>query len=71
MEEDTEMQEIMNKTPNFEEQENRTLSRKHRRNCSQRCMILLIVVLVLSLLLPALAGLGVYAAFWVLANSFS
>ena len=69
MEEDTEMQEIMNKTPNFEEQENG--SRKHCMNCSQCCMILLIVLLVLSVLLPALAVLGVLGFFWVLANSFS
>ena len=69
MEEDTEMQEIMNKTPNFEEQENG--SRKHCMNCSQCCMILLIVLLVLSVLLPALAVLGGLGFFWVLANSFS
>ena len=35
MEEDTEMQEIMNKTPNFEEQENGSHSRKHCINFSQ------------------------------------
>ena len=51
MEEDAEMQEIMNKTPNFEEQENGSYSRKHCINCSQCCMILLIVMLVLTVLL--------------------
>ena len=58
MEEDTEMQEIMNKTPNFEEQENG--SRKHCMNCSQCCMTLLIVLLTLSVLavLAVLGGLG-------------
>ena len=54
MEEDTEMQEIMNKTPNFEEQENGSHSRKHCMNCSQCCMMLLIV----SLVLPVLTILG-------------
>ena len=46
MEEDTEMQEIMNKTPNFEEQENGSHSRKHCINFSQLFMILLILLLV-------------------------
>ena len=52
MEEDAEMQEIMNKTPNFEEQENGSYSRKHCINCSQCCMILLILLLILSVLFP-------------------
>ena len=51
MEEDTDMQEIMNKTPNFEEQENGSYSRKCCINCSQCCMTLLIVMLVLTVLL--------------------
>merc|ERR1712051_755115 len=50
MEEDAEMQEIMNITPNFEEQESGSHSRKHCINCSQCCMILLILILVLSVL---------------------
>merc|ERR1712051_1014799 len=50
MEEDIKMQEIMNKTPNFEEQENGPHSRKHSTNSSQCCMILLIVLLPLSVL---------------------
>ena len=60
MEEDTEMQEIMNKTPNFEEQENGSHSRKHCMNCSQCCMTLLIVLLTLSVLavLAVLGGLS-------------
>ena len=46
MEEDAEMQEIMNKTPNFEEQEKGSHSRKHCINFSQLFMILLILLLV-------------------------
>ena len=56
MEEDAEMQEIMNKTPNFDEQENGSHSRKHCINCSQCCMILLIVLLVLSVLFAIAFG---------------
>ena len=48
MEEDSEMQEIMNKTPNFEEKESGSHSRKHCINFSQCCMILLIILLVTS-----------------------
>ena len=49
MEEDSEMQEIMNKKTNFEEQEGGSHSRKHCGiNCSIFCMILLIVLLVLT-----------------------
>jgi hypothetical protein len=49
MEEDSEMQEIMNKTPNFEEKESGgSHSRKHCINLSQCCMILLIILLVTS-----------------------
>ena len=66
MEEDTEMQEIMNKTPNFEEQENGSNSRKHCINCSQCCMILLIVLLVLSVLLAIFFTLIALAiGFWM------
>ena len=54
MEEDIEMQEMMNKTPNFEEQESGSHSRKHCINCSQCCMILLIVLLVLFVLFASL-----------------
>ena len=46
MEEDSEMQEILNQTPNFEEQETGSHSRKHCINFSQCCMISLIILLV-------------------------
>jgi len=61
MEEDLEMQEIMNKTPNLEEQENGSYSRKDCINCSQCCMILLIVLLPLSVLFAIAYGF----LFWV------
>ena len=61
MEEDIEMQEMMNKTPNFEEQERGSHSRKHCINCSQCCMIFLIVLLVPSVLsvLNYIVGLSI------------
>ena len=71
MEEDTEMQEIMNKTPNFEEQENGSNSRKHCINCSQCCMTLLIVLLVLTVLIMLGSGLwSIYLASDFLSGSW-
>ena len=63
MEEDSEMQEIMNKTPNFDEQESGSHTRKHCINCSQCCMILFIVLLVPWLLVILSIG-SFFAVIW-------
>ena len=60
MEEDTEMQEIMNKNPNFEEQEKGSHSRKHCINFSQLFMILLISLILLLVCCPLIYFLPTY-----------
>ena len=59
MEEDSEMQEILNQTPNFEEQETGSHSRKHCINFSQCCMISLIILLVTAVFVICLLFVNV------------